>query len=212
VPSPAHSSNQGLLNEDLGQAVWESLMGGSGSTRWRGQRRRALVEEAHCLDLLDQRWKGVLRLHQASGTLEWRGPGSLVPQEWVDFHLSPVQEDGTRPLVLDFTREPTEPKQRLILVEVRVGFSRRWHARCPGGCDGLVRKLYLVEHSAVACWRCAGLQYRSAQRHDKRVDLCRRDPAEFVRGRSHLGSERSRLVTSWLLLEAESRGFRCRAS
>ena len=25
----------------------------------------------------------------------------------------------------------------------------------PGGCDCLVRKLYLVEDGAVACWRCA---------------------------------------------------------
>jgi hypothetical protein len=183
-------------------------MGGSGSTRWRGQRRRALVEEAHCLDLLDQRWAEILGLPAASGTLEWRESGSLVPKKWVDFALSPVETDGTRLLVLDFTRDPTEPKQRLLLQEVRVGFSQRWHARCPGGCDRLVRKLYLVERGAVACWRCAGLQYRSAQRHDKRVDLCRRNPAEFVRGRSDLIGERSRLVTSWILLEAERRGFR----
>jgi hypothetical protein len=187
-------------------------MGGSGSTRWRGHQPRRLVEQTHCLDLLDRRWKEILRLRQASGTLEWRSRGSVVPEHWVDFTLSPIQADGTRLLVLDFDRDATAPKQRLILEEVRVGFSRRWHARCPGGCDGLVRKLYLVERGSVACWRCAGLQYRSAQRHDKRVDLCRRDPAEFVRGRSDLSGERSRLVTSWLLLEAESRGFRCRAS
>jgi hypothetical protein len=187
-------------------------MGGSGSTRWRGHRRRALVEETHCLDLLDRRWKEILRLRQASGTLEWRSRGSVVPEWWFDFHLSPVETDGTRVLVLDFTRDPNEPKERLILEEVRVGFSRRWHAGCPGGCDCLVRKLYLVEDGAVACWRCAGLQYRSAQRHDKRVDLCRRDPADFVRGRSDLSSDRSRAVTSWILLEAERRGFRTGAA
>jgi hypothetical protein len=187
-------------------------MAGRGSTRWRGHQPRPLVEETHCLDLLDQRWREILRLHRASGTLEWRDSGNLVPKEWVDFRLSPVQEDGTRLLVVDFTRDPNEPKEQLILEQVRVGFSRRWHARCPGGCDQMVRKLYLVEDGAVACWRCAGLQYRSAQKHDKRVDLCRRNPAEFVRGRSHLGSARSRLVTSWILLEAERRGFRRRAS
>jgi hypothetical protein len=92
-----------------------------------------------------------------------------------------------------------------------VGFSQRWHAPCPGGCDRLVRKLYLVETPTLACWRCAGLQYRSAQKHDKRVDLCRRNPAEFVRGRSHLSSERSRAVTGWIFFDAESRGFRARA-
>jgi hypothetical protein len=88
-----------------------------------------------------------------------------------------------------------------------VGFSQRWHAPCPGGCDRLVRKLYLGERPALACWCCAGLQYRSAQKHDKRVDLCRRNPAEFLRGRSHLTSERSRAVTGWILFDAESRGF-----
>jgi hypothetical protein len=183
-------------------------MGGSGSTRWRGHRPRPLVEEAHCLDFLDTNWKEILRLPAASGTLEWRGRGGVVPEHWVDFHLNPVEPDGTRLLVLDFTRDPTEPKERLILEEVRVGFSQRWYARCPGGCDRLVRKLYLVEHRAVVCWRCAGLQYRSAQEHDKRVDLCRRNPAEFVRGRSHLTSLRSRLVTASIALEAERRGFR----
>ena len=187
-------------------------MGGSESTRWRGYRRRPLVEETLCLDLLDPKMKDVLRLHRASGTLEWQDPGGVVPKEWVDFHLSPVEPDGTRLLVLDFTREPTEPKERLILDEVRVGFSQRWYARCPGGCDGLVRKLYLVEHRAVACWRCAGLQYRSAQEHDKRVDLCRKNPTQFVRGRSHLSTLRSRLVTSWIVLEAQRRGFRTGAA
>ena len=187
-------------------------MGSSGSTRQQGHQPRQLVEEARCLDLLDRRWTEVLRLHRASGTLEWGDPGNLVPKEWVDFRLSPVQEDGNRLLVLDFTRDPTEPKERLVLEEVRVGFSQRWHARCPGGCDGLVRKLYLVEHSTVACWRCAGLQYRSAQRHDKRVDLCRKNPSQFVRGRSHLTSLRSRLVTASIVLEAERRGFRTGAA
>ena len=187
-------------------------MGGSGSTRWRGYRPRPLVEEASCLDLLNSRWRDVLRLDRASGTLEWGNPGSVVPKEWVDFHLSPIETDGTRLLVLYFTREPTEPKERLVLEHVRVGFSERWHAQCPGGCDGLVRKLYLGEHRAVVCWRCAGLQYRSVQAHDKRVDLCRRKPAEFVRGRSHLTSVRSRAVTSWIFLEAKSRGFRAGAA
>jgi hypothetical protein len=187
-------------------------MGNRGSTRRRGDQPRRLVEEARCIDLLDRRWKDVLRLHRASGTLEWGDPGSLVPKEWVDFRLSPVQEDGNRLLVLDFTREPTEPKERLILEEVRVGFSRRWYARCPGDCDRLVRKLYLVEHREVACWRCAGLQYRSAQKHDKRVDLCRRNPSQFVRGRSHLTSLRSRLATAAIVLEAQRRGFRTGAA
>ena len=187
-------------------------MGRRGSSRWRKLRRRPLVEEAHCIDLLDPKWKEVLRLERASGTLQWGNPGSVVPKEWIDFYLNPIEPDGSRLLVLDFTRDPTEPKERVILEQVQVGFDQRWYARCPGGCDRLVRKLYLVEHLAVACWRCAGLQYRSAQGHDKRVDLCRRNPAEFVRGRARLSTLRSRLVTASIFLEAERRGFRARAT
>jgi hypothetical protein len=187
-------------------------MGNRESTRRRGDQPRRLVEEARCIDLLDPKWKGLLHLHRASGTLEWADPGSLVPKEWADFHLNPREADGTRLLVLDFTREPTEPKEQLVLEEVRVGFSQRWHAQCPGGCDRLVRKLYLVEHRALVCWHCAGLQYRSAQKHDKRVDLCRRNPSQFVRRRSHMTSLRSRLATARIVLEAERRGFRAGAA
>ena len=57
----------------LVQSGWESLMGGSGSIRWRGHRRRALVEETHCLDLLDRRWKEIL---SSSGLIpQLRGSG-----------------------------------------------------------------------------------------------------------------------------------------
>jgi len=187
-------------------------MGNRGSTRQQGDQPRQLVEEARCIDLLNPKWKDVLCLHRASGTFEWGSPGGLVPKEWVDFRLSPVQADGTRLLVLDFSGEPTEPKERLILEEVRVGFSQRWYARCPGGCDRLVRKIYLVEHREVACWRCAGLQYRSAQKHDNRVDLCRKNPRLFLEQRSHLQSPRSRFATSRILFEAQRRGFRTGAA
>ncbi len=185
-------------------------MGGIGSTRWREHRRRPLVEDAPPLDFLDPKWRDVLSLDRASGTLEWCRGAEVVPARWADFHLNPVQSDGTRLLVLDFTREPTEPKERVILEQVRVGFSQRWYARCPGGCDCLARKLFLTEKSTLVCWRCAGLQYRSAQGHDKRLDRCRKNPRLFFEQRSHLQSPRSRLVTSWIYFQAESQGFRIR--
>jgi hypothetical protein len=166
-------------------------MGNRDSTRRRGHQPRQLVEEARCFNLLDRRWKEILCLRQASGTLQWGSPGSLVPKEWVDFHLSPVEPDGTRVLVLDFTRDPNEPKEQLILEEVRVGFSQRWHAPCPGGCDRLVRKLYLVEDGAVACWRCAGLQYRSAQKHDCEItDLAGHPVIVMIQGEPEDRSDR----------------------
>ena len=185
---------------------------GRRSTGSRENRRRPLVEDACSIDLLDRRWKSALCLHRACGTFEWRGPGSNTPKEWIDFRLSPIDDDGTRTLVLDFTRDAWERQQVIVIERVRIGFSERWYARCPGSCDRLARKLFVIPGQlAVACWRCSGLAYRSSQQHDHRVDRCRRNPAEFVKSRSHLSSVRSRAVTAWILLKAEHRGFRARA-
>lgn len=210
------------------------------SRRGRGHRRAPLVEETHAIDLL--KMKEVLCLHRANGRLEWRSPGDVVPKQWLDFHLGPVEPDGSRLLVLDFDGDPCGAKTRVILEETRAGFDhRRWHARCPV-CDGLARKIYLTpltEESTltedstladrvvdlrsdavqrdprpvprpvgVACKQCARIQYRSAQRHDPRVDFCRRAPDEFIRSRSHLSSLRSQMITGSIYLEAQRRGFR----
>ena len=188
-------------------------MGGRESTRWRGYRRRRLVEDALCLDLLHPKWKEILCLQRANGTIEWLDQRSVVPSGWLDFHLNPIEGDGTRLLVLDSHRDPDRPTQPVVLEPVQVGFGQRWHARCPGDCRRRARKLYIVTGElAVACWRCSELQYSSAQRHDHRVDLCRKDPSRFVRDRSHLTSLRSRATTAWIFLEAERRGFRSRAT
>ena len=172
-------------------------MGGPGSTRWHGHQRRPLVEAALCLDLLDPRVKEALRLPSASGTLEWTNPDTGMPRGSVPFHLGPLEPEGGRRLILDFTGDPYEPKQVVILEPVEVGFSRRWYAQCPRSCSRRARKLYWAPgRLEFACWRCAGLQYETAQQHDRRVDDCRRDPETFLEGRAGLSGEYSKRVTS----------------
>ncbi len=182
-------------------------MGSRGCTRSREHRRRPLVEEAFRLDFLDPKWKDVLRLHRASGTLEWRHRGGVAPERWADFHLNPIQTDGSRLLVVDFSRDPTEAKERLILERVRVGFSQRWYARCPVNCGRRVRTLFLLPRSdRLGCRTCLGLVYRSSREHDRRVDMARLSPSTFLEARAHLRGLRSAIVTAWVFEEAQRRG------
>ncbi len=182
-------------------------MGGPGSTRWRGHRRRSLVEETPCLDLLDPELKEALKLPTASGELDLRIAESGEPAVPVDFDLGPVEPNGTRRLRVDF-RDPDGSNQTLILQPVQVGIDRsRWYARCPQHCRRRARKLFLRSgRLEFACRMCAGLQYETAQQHDKRIDDCRRDPVGFMEWRSGLRGLRSALVTLNLYDEALRRG------
>ena len=179
-------------------------MGGTGSGRWRNHRRATLVEKALGLDLLNPRWKEALSQHRASGSLEWTAPPSAAPLGRIDFHLAPVEPNGTRTVAFDFTGDPCEPYQVVTLERAQVGFSERWYARCPGECGERARKLYWVPgRLEFACRRCARLQYWSAQRHDSRLDLARRDPQGFVQIRAKAPRTlRSQFVTSRFLWDA----------
>lgn len=64
----------------------------------------------------------------------------------------------------------------LVLVPSNVG-GHRWWFECPK-CDQRVSALY---GRTPACRHCHGLTYRSAQRHDKRVDFLRRHPEALER-------------------------------
>ena len=59
----------------------------------------------------------------------------------------------------------------------------------------------------MACRQCAGLQYETAQQHDKRIDDCRRDPLDFMERRSGLRGLGSTLVTLRVFGEAQRRGI-----
>lgn len=181
-------------------------MGGRGSTRWRHHKRRHQVEHALAIDLLDGGWRAALALPRAEGDVQWCSPASGPPLR-LQWHLSPLQDDGTRLLVLEFG-DLWGPRQRITLEPVQVGFSHRLYARCPRDCGRRARKLYWVPRlPEFACWRCAGLQYAAAQEHDARVDAFRQDAPAAWRARAHLRGRRSRWVTARLHLEAEQRGL-----
>jgi hypothetical protein len=63
----------------------------------------------------------------------------------------------------------------LVLLPSNVG-RHRWWFECPG-CVRQVQTLYRTPTgSQLFCRHCHDLTYRSAQRHDKRVDYLRRHP------------------------------------
>ena len=63
----------------------------------------------------------------------------------------------------------------LALVPSNVG-GHRWWFMCPT-CDRQVQALYVQPTSRqLACRHCHNLTYRSAQRHDSRIDFLRRHP------------------------------------
>ena len=184
-------------------------MGGRGSSRWRGYTPQPLVEDTPRLDFSSSRWRTALKLPAASGTLIWTDANGARTAT-VAFELGSIEENITRTLVLFTERLPGSVS--VTLEAKRVGFDPRWHARCPLDCGRSSRSLFLSPDGQLGCRLCQRLVYSSSRKSDARIDLCRRNPAEFVRGRSHLSTVRSRLVTSWIVGEAERRGFRCRAS
>ncbi len=183
-------------------------MGGSGSSRWRGYTPQPLVEHTPRLDFNSQLWRAVLKLPTASGTLIWTNANGARTAA-VAFELGPIGEDFARTLLL--RPEGLPGPVSVTLEETHVGFDRRWHARCLG-CGRSARALFRAPDGQLGCRLCQRLVYSSSRKSDARVDLCRRNPAQFVRQRSHLSTVRSRLVTSWIFLEAERRGFRTRAT
>jgi hypothetical protein len=167
-----------------------------------------LVEETPALDLRSPVMKQALSHHRADGYLRWTvdETGELLLSAL--FHLGAVQEDGTRQLVLR-SEDPWGPRQGVILEEKLAGLYQRWFFRCPEGCGRYATKLYYVpDRESFACQRCAGVQHRSVQRHDARVDRCRKEPRQFLAERTRLRGWYSSLVTLSLVAEAERRGIR----
>ena len=88
-----------------GLVVSSILMGGSGSTRWRHHKRRPLVEEALCINLFEPELYALLKSPSgAEGAFKWLFPETGALRGCVPFHLSPVEPNGSRTLVLDAAR------------------------------------------------------------------------------------------------------------
>ena len=179
-------------------------MGGRGSSRWGEYTPHRLVEDTPRLDFLSSEWRAVLKHPAASGSLRWNdSTGSCTAQ--AAFELGAAGENGSRILTLEF--EGWGRMTHLTLEPIAVGFSMRTHARCPAGCGGRARSLFLLpENRRIGCRRCCGLDYASAQKSDHRVNLARLDPRAFLEGRAHLRSFRSAIVTARVFEEAQRRG------
>jgi len=161
-------------------------VGGFGSTRWDGHRKKQTVEQ--CLDLGTNRLATVLHILAPglwrSGSLQWGEANSI------GYELDTT--DMARPwLRLRYTLAKTDPLDYLVtLTTTRPAWGGlRWWFICPltvagAACGRRVGKLYLPPGGRYfGCRHCYRLTYRSAQTHDPRLSrLSRLDPAEIMDG------------------------------
>jgi hypothetical protein len=175
-------------------------MGGIGSSRWKDHQRAPRVEDTLQLDVVA--FEPALKHDQITGRLQWTdNQAGEVTAESV-FSLEPVSRDGSRLLVIEATGEGR--KQSVQLERAQRGWYSGWLFQCPSDCGRRARKLYALPRWMVfSCRQCAGLTYRSAQQHDSRLDLARRDPEGFIQARSLAPkTENSGMATHWLVMEA----------
>ena len=180
-------------------------MGGRGSGRWRYHIKRALVEDSLSVDVVALRRAGVLGEQGGSGSFEWRDRATGERLGLVLYHVGPAADDG-RELAL-FVVRPPELLTRLLRLEAfRPQFGGlRWFLRCPvEGCPKRALKVFFDGHRGrFGCRSCLGLIHATAQEHDERVDLARRDPQGFLEARSRAPRTlRSRMVTASLIGDA----------
>jgi len=173
-------------------------MGGPGSTRWNGHRKRALVEDSLAIDLPQLIAGGLLDHPGSSITVAWSRVREPIATGLLGFESDDPENRVLRVLVL-FHSETPPLSADLPLVPLRPQIGGvRWFLQCPD-CDRRALKLYVrPQGDRFGCRSCLGLTYRSAQEHNSRVDLARRDPEGFCDERERLTSLRSRVVTAFI--------------
>jgi hypothetical protein len=103
-----------------------------------------------------------------------------------------------------------EQRCALVLYVTPIG-SRRWFFECahpvdPDRVARRVRRLFIDDQRLrLGCRWCLGLQYQSAQQHDRRVDQAWRDPRGFQLERSRYQTLRGWRVTSTIAARANLR-------
>jgi hypothetical protein len=173
-------------------------MGGSGSTRWGRHDKARIVENSLAVDLVRLRCSGLLDVPGRVDQLTWSRAGKPLAEGLIGIV---GDDDSNRTLAvciaLTIRAEPLSAHLRLVTTHPHPG-GVRWFL-CPD-CERRALKLYVSsEGDRIACRTCLGLTYRSAQEHDARVDLARRDPEGFRNSRERLGSQSSRIATLWIL-------------
>lgn len=152
---------------------------GLGNTlKKRPKRKRAgLVEECLRIDAADLRRSAVFR-HGDGGRLIWTlGPTEIATARYA----FTSQSAGAGELAIELQCGSERRRTRLVLTTTTPNFGGvRFWFQCPR-CSRRARTLFVTEQELEpACRSCHGLQYRSAQTQDARVDALRRDEDKMV--------------------------------
>jgi len=157
-------------------------MGGYGSTRWGGHRKKGTVEECRWLDV--NRWmrEGIIAPdHWRVGGWKWMDAETGETTSSIGYEVRTQEASGWVRLHYTFKSGPNEGRgidYKVPLVTTRPHFGGlRWWFICPGQhCGGRrVGKLYLPYGQLYfLCRRCHDLTYRSSQEHDKTMDRYRK--------------------------------------
>jgi hypothetical protein len=164
-------------------------MGGPGSGNhyhWWRPGKKTVVEDCRSLDA--NRWmrEGILKAGVwNSGRWCWyRDAQCREVVSSIEYEVDTTESGPWVRLRYTFTASGVRVDYQIPLAATRPRFGgRRWWFVCPllirgQECCRRVGKLYLPPGSRYfGCRHCHGLTYRSAQEHDKRVDLLRRNPA-----------------------------------
>lgn len=140
------------------------------------RKRAALVEECLKIDCADLRRSAVFR-HGESGRLIWTlGPTEIATAR---FAFTSQSSDAGE-LAIELQRGNERRRARLVLTTTSPAFGGvRFWFQCPQ-CSQRTRTLFVTEQELdPACRGCHGLQYRSAQDHDARVDQLRKDESKM---------------------------------
>lgn len=183
-------------------------MGGSGSTRWKNHQKAPRVEDAFELDVMGL--APALQHDQIDGELSLTDSQTGEVNSQFSFSLGPVSVGGSRLLMID--PGDNSRKQPIHLERAQRGWYSGWLFRCPSDCGQRARKLYALPRWLVfTCRACAGLTYRSSQRHDARLDQLLRDPLGFQMARNRAPqTPDSDRVTTWLMFAALERRTKTR--
>jgi hypothetical protein len=177
-------------------------VGGPGSTRWGERRKARLVEDSLAIDLIRLNRAGFLDTSGRTDQVTWTRAGKPLATGLIGLLVDePTHRALAVCIALAGRAELLSAHLRLVAMHPHFG-GARWFLVCPD-CERRVLKLYVSSKGdRIGCRKCLGLTYRSAQEHDARVDLARRDPEGFSQARENLTSLRSRMISCRLAEKA----------
>jgi len=149
-------------------------LGGYGSTRWKWHDKKWCVED--CLPLSADQLASTGAFGHTQGTIEWwKGQERIAT---AGFLLKPSDVPEYRYMYLSYSvtlQDKVEDVSQPLPINIRPQrLGQRYYFCCH---FSRVRIVYLCPETAVfRCRQCHGLTYRSAQEHDKGMDILRRNP------------------------------------